>query len=312
MLGACSFTHGSAVAGDADVPGCETSPPWWDPAFVARIPLSVSAPPGYTLRIDASAALAEGPDVRVVVHDTTARELDRILDSPSVEFQVPDSGSVWLYAGSGSGTPKADPKGVYLFAESFDALAVDSNGDGPFISLPANEWHVIDDGGNHVFHAAGIARHPAAIRGLTEKDLEIEARMRIGAGGGQNHVGLAARGNSMAENTMDGFVGQLQQDIQHWRIGEYTDGISPPAELMGVDRAVDRGVWYRLRLRVVSDQIDFFVDDAPVASTTKTGSDGTYVGLFAHNCDVDYDDVRVRMAMTPEPVATLGAVQRCE
>jgi hypothetical protein len=264
------------------------------------------------LRIDASEALAAGPDVRVVVHDgTTTREIDRLLESPALTFKVPGAGSVWLYAGPGAGTAPTNLGNIYLFAESFDAIA-SGNGDGPFIPQPPNEWSIKDDGGNHVLHAAGISRHAAAIRGVMPTDAEITARLRIGAGGGQNHVGIAARGNSMATDTMDGFVGQLQLDVSRWRIAEYIDGGSPPVDLAGINRAVSRGTWYTLRMRVVGDAITFFVDDQMITSAVKSGSDGTFIGLFAHNCDVDFDDVRVRMAASPEPTATLGAQQRCE
>jgi hypothetical protein len=130
LLAACTFEHGIEPDGDDQPRPCMTTPVWWNAAFPARFPLSVSAPPGYTLRVDASAALAAGPDVRVIVHDgTTTRELDRLLDSPAVTFKVPGSGSVWLYAGPGSGTPPTNASNVYLFAESFDAIT-SGNGDG--------------------------------------------------------------------------------------------------------------------------------------------------------------------------------------
>jgi hypothetical protein len=309
VLAACTFDHG-VPPGERNDGGCTTTPAWWDGRFVARFPISVSAPPGYTLRIDASAALAAGPDVRVVVHEVQARELDRVLESPAIAFKVPPSGSVWLYAGPGAGAAMANPANVYLFAEDFEALAIDDSGDGPFIPQPSNEWRVADDNGNRVYHAAGINRHPAAIRNLMPADVELSARMRIGAGGGENHNGLAARSNSMAVNTMDGFVVQLQENVQRARIGEYANGVSP-SELAGVNRTIARQVWYRLRMRLVGDAITFHVDDQLAASATRSGFDGQMLGLFAYNCDVDYDDVRVQLAMMPEPTATIGAEQRC-
>ena len=51
------------------------------------------------------------------------------------------------------------------------------------------------------------------------------------------------------------FVGQLQADIQHARIAEYTNGISPPAELAIMDREILRDRSYGLRLRFVGDHI---------------------------------------------------------
>ena len=289
-----------------------TTPPWWDSAFVARFPLSVSAPASYTLTVDASAALAAGSDVRVVVHDTTATELDRVLDGSNVTFKVPASGSVWLYAGPGPTRAKANPANVYLFAEDFEGIALGNNGGGPFIPQPPNEWSVADDSGNHVFHAAGLARHPAAVRNLMPTDVELQARVRIGTGGVQDHIGLAARGNSMDPNTMDGFVGQIQLDVQHRRIAEYVNGVSPPNELAVANGTVSRGVWYALRFRLVGSMLQFFVDGQLIVSATAGAADGTFLGLFAYDCDVDFDDVKIRAAMTPEPVATVGAIQRCQ
>ncbi len=314
LLAACNFDHGVLTDSNTngDAPACMTTPPWWDSAFVARFPLAVSAPAGYTLRVDASAALAAGPDVRVVVHDPMPREIDRLLDAPSVTFKVPASGSVWLYAGPGAGTAKANPANVYLFAEDFEAITLDTNADGPFDPQPPNEWTVIADGSaNRVYHAAGIARHPAAIRGLMPNNVEIEARMRVGAGGGDNHNGLAVRSNNMTTTAMDGFICQLQENGSRWRLAEYVNGTSP-TDLAGIPRAVTKLVWYRVRLRVIGDVLTLYVDDEQIATATKTGSDGQLIGLFAFNSDVDYDDVRVRMAATPEPTATVGAEQRCK
>jgi hypothetical protein len=287
------------------------TPPWWDPAFTSRFPLSVSAPPNYTLRIDASTVLAAGPDVRVVVHDATdARELDRVLESPALSFRVPSAGSVWLYAGPGPGTAKANPANVYLFAEDFESAAPGAYVGG-LDPLPATEWTVVDDGGNHIIRTAFAGRHPAAVRNLLVDDVEISARMRYGPGGSQNHCGLAARGNSMAVATMDGFVGQLMQNIQRTRIAEYTDGISPPIELVGLDRPVPRDTWFELRMRIIADTLELYVDGALQLTAVKTGSDGRMVGIFAVDNDTDFDDVRIRLAQTPEPVATIGAEQHC-
>jgi len=287
-----------------------TMPPWWDSAFTARFPLSVTAPADYSLTVDASMALAVGPDVRVVVHDTTAHEIDRVLASPSITFKVPATGSVWLYAGPGTGTPKSDPKQVYLFDESFDELAVDDDGSGPFIPQPAGSWKVVDDSGNHVYRAIGTGRNPAAIRGLMPTDFEIEARMRVNTGGIDNHNGIMGRGNSMDPNTLDGFVGQLQINGQRMRIAEYVDGASPPDDLAGVDRIVSRSVWYALRLRIIGNAVTFYVDGQQIGAASQT-SDGNFAGLFAYSCDVDFDDVRVKMAANPAPAATIGARQDC-
>ena len=290
-----------------------TTPAWWNAAYPTRFSVDTgTAPAGYTLTVAAGPALSAGADVRVIVHDTTTTELDRLIAGTSVTFKVPAAGTVWLYAGPTTSTPPANPANVYVFAENFDALAAGTNADGPFIPLPAIEWIIIDDAGNHIFRTGMGGRHSAAIRDLTITDSEIETRMRFGPGGTQNHAGVAARGNSMATTTFDGFVGQLMQNINRTRIAEYTNGASPPLELAGNPHAVPRATWFTVRMRMIGSAVQLFVDDVQVATVAQTSSDGQLIGLLAVDCDVDYDDVRVRMAMTPEPVATLGAEQRCE
>lgn len=69
-------------------------------------------------------------------------------------------------------------------------------------------------------------------------------------------------------------------------------------------------MWYALRLRIIDNAITFFVDGQQIGTASKT-SDGNFAGLFAYNCDVDFDDVRVRMAVNPAPTATIGAQQDC-
>jgi hypothetical protein len=308
LVAACGFEHGSL--GDDGGGTCSTT--WWNTSYAHRFRLDTQAPAGYTLQIDATAILAQSftssrDDVRVVLDDST--ELDRLITGSLLELKMPAQGTVSIYTGNAAGSPApSDPSRVYLFAESFEGAAPADR----FEALPTNEWTIVDDLGNHIFHAQGVSRHPAAIAGMSLTDGEIRARMRWGTGGGQQHNGLAARGSNMVPATMDGFVGQLQGDVNRRRIAEYSDGISPPAELVAEDFTVERGRWYELRLRFVGDNLALALDGMPVLAATKTGSDGNHVGLYAHDCDVDYDDVRVRLYQEPEPSYTLGADEaRC-
>jgi hypothetical protein len=318
LLAACGFTHGrtptdavTTTDGDAP-PACTTTPAWWNDAFSTRYPINTSgAPEGFTLRLDAASVLATDPNVRVVVHGATTQELDRLVEGNLVSFKVPPSGTLWLYAGSGSGVAPANPRNVYLFAEDFDDIAAGGNADGPFIPLPANEWSVFDDGGNHIYRTVAAGRHPAQIRNLLIDDSDITARMRFGPGGAQNHSGLASRGNSMVPATMDGFVGQLMANINRARIAEYTDGGASPPELAGMNRAVPRATWFDIRMVTIGTNVSLYVDGTMQVSTTKTGSDGRAIGIFAVDNDVDFDNVRVRMALNPEPAGSLGPAETC-
>jgi len=303
VLAGCQFTPGSVPTTGP----CET------PATV-RFPIDAGgAPPGFTITVDVTDALALGTELRVF--DDADGERDRIIEGSLLDVRMPASGGLHLEAGDGASPPLADPANVYLFAEAFDSVPIGDKLVTRFDARPATDWSVIADAtapGNQVFHAAGAARHPCAFLGMTLADADIRARIRVGPGGTQQHNGLAARGNNMIEATMDGFVGQLMGDVNRRRIAEYTDGVSPPAELIGLDVGVTRMQWYSLRLRYVGDAIDFFVDGALTLAAIKPGSDGQMLGLYAHDTDIDYDDLTVRMAIAPEPVATLGPREACD
>lgn len=322
LVAGCQFTPGALTISDApENPGDTDSndaaacpQPAWEQPYAHRIAITTDAPPGFTLTIDATAprvlALASGDDLRVFAGDT---ELDRILVGNRLELKVPATGALSIYVGdAAAGAPPAVPSNVYLAAASFEDLPAGDRADVAFDPQPLLEWSVVDDNGNHVYRAEGSGRHPNAIRGLTPANADVRARMRIVTGGGQQHNGLAARGNSMAPSTMDGFVVQLIGDGNYQRIAEYTNGASPPVELSTGARTVTRDIWYAMRLRYIGDDIAMYVDDVLALSATQSGSDGQLVGLFAHDCVADFDDITVRMAVAPEPTVTLGAVEdRC-
>lgn len=309
VIAACNFEHGAL---DEDTGGMCTptpSPAWWNASYAHRFLLDHQAPTGYTLQVDATQILLQSntstrDDVRVVAGDV---EIDRLITGSTLELRVPAEGSIYIYTGNvNASSPPADPSRVYLFAESFDGFPLGDNVSARFDPQPSTDWAVVDDAGNHVFHAQGAARHPAAIKGMTMTDGEISTRIRLGTGGTQQHDGLGARGNSMQPATMDGFVGQLQGDLNRIRIAEYQNGATPPPVLTDQPLTVVRGQWYRLRLRFFGDNVALALDGVPTLSTTQPGSDGMDIGLYAHDCDVDYDDVRVRMYAEPEPTYTIG------
>lgn len=319
----CHFTPGALTASDAPETSGDTGDsndaavcpaPAWEQPYAHRFAITTNAPPGFTLTIDATVprvlALASGDDLRVFAGDT---EVDRILVGNQLELKVPATGALSIYVGDpAAGAPPVAPANVYLAAASFDDLPAGDHADVAFDPQPLLEWTVVDDNGNHVYRAQGSGRHPNAVRGLAPTNADIRARLRIVTGGGQQHNGLAARGNSMAPATMDGFVAQLLGDSDRERIAEYTDGASPPVELSGAARTVARDIWYAMRLRYIGDDIAMYVDDVLALSATQAGSDGQLVGLFAHDCVADFDDVTVRMAVDPEPTVTLGAIEdRC-
>jgi hypothetical protein len=317
LVTACQFSPPAALTPDVEVPVVCGGEPWWDARWGHRFAIDpAGAPADYTLRLDVSGALVSSQladDLRVIVEDAgTMRELDRVLDGSMLELRVPASGALWLYAGNAAATaPPADPAAVYAWSESFDTLAIDGDGSPRFEPVPAPEWRVVDDGGNHIYRALGVGRHPAPIAGLALASGEIRARVRVGPGGTQNHNGVLVRASSTVPAVLDGYVGQILEDVDGTRIAEYTDGISPPAELDRIARPVDRATWYQLRLWFAGPVIEVHVDGVLEARITNALANGERIGLFAHDTDVDFDDVRVRAIVDPEPVATLGPRESC-
>lgn len=312
MLAACGFEHGAAMQPDA---ACIA--PWWDSSYAVRYRLDTGgAPPGYTIALDATPlqqfVQGEGyVDAQVVVDHTTV--IDRVFERGKMFVKVPADGELWVYVRSTSGQVHEDLSQVFLFATDFgDELPL-----GTFDLQPPGDWSIATSeaglGVQHMLRVTGASRHPAAIKNLALADGELSATVRFLAGTGQQHNGLAARGNSMQPATMDGFVGQLQADVQHARIAEYANGISPPAELSVMDHTIERDRIYQLTLRFVGDHVTLSIDGEVALEATKTGSDGNFVGLFAHDCDVEFGSVRLRPAIDPEPVATLGPEEtRCD
>jgi hypothetical protein len=312
VFAACSFDHGSAVPPAGT---CTPPPGWWNPAYHVRARIDTGgAPTGYTIALDDTPLqrffMGEGyVDAQVVVDHTTV--IDRVFEGGRMYVKVPAEGELWIYAASSAIELHEDLNNVFLFATNFsDELPLDQ-----FDLQPPGDWSVVTydlgiAGRQHVLRVTGPGRHPGAIENLALTDGEISAGVRFLAGTGQQHNGLAVRGNSLQPATMDGFVGQLQADIQHARIAEYTNGVSPPAELSIMDRTIMRDRMYGLTLRFVGDVLTLSIDGEVALTTTMAGADGNLLGLFAHDCDVEFGYVRVRPAMDPEPLATLGPEER--
>ena len=310
LLGACGFSARLEPGADADAAACIEGA-WWNAQYKHRFPIDTSgAPASYTARIDATAVLAlsmaSGDDVRVVVDH--ASELDRTLDGNAVETRVPASGSLWLYVGNpAASTPPANPNAIYTWSETFSTLAVNSDGTPRFTPQTPASWRVVDDGGNRIYRVVGSGRHPAPITGMTATNIEVRARIRVGPTAGQNHNGLLVRASNVVPATLDGFVGQLLEDSEYSRIAEYIDGASPPTERGTRARAVARNTWYAMRMRAIGTTLELYVDGVLDVSTTMGTNNGMLAGLFAHDPDVDYDDVHVRRLVSPEPSFAVGA-----
>lgn len=325
----CGFEHG-APSSPTDGPGSDDgsgSPcaNWWNDGYAYRARIETTAPGGYTVHFDATDALATSMDpargdVRIVsvvpgeIDREIDREIVRIGAATFLDFKVPAAGSLWLYTGLATpGPAPSDPSKIFAFAESFDAIAVGDNAAARFVPDPVNNWSVVDDGGNRVYHANGAGRNASALRGVTITDAELRVRMRVATGGGQQHDGLAARGNSMAIAAMDGFVAQLQSNINRVRIGEYTNGTGVTDWAFVDNHTIARATWYALRLRFVGDTLEFAIDGEPALTAIRPGSDGMLVGLYGYEPDVDFDDVRLRAVISPEPTTQVGADEgRCE
>lgn len=322
-LSACRFSIPAATdatsggdGADDDAPLCHgATPAWWNAAWATRVHVDTgTAPSGYTLRIPASTVLARAlpsfDDVRAVSDD--GDEIDRVIEGRTIVVKVPASRSLWLYVENpAAGAPLADPANVFLFAESFDTMQIGSDGSPRFAPVAANTWTVAADGANHVYHALNNMRLNAQISSVLLLEGEIEARMRPGPAGGNNHNGLMVRVTATDLAGFDGFVGQLQEDVDVSRVVEYQNGVSPPVTLAQITRPVDRGTWYDMRVRFAGGVVESYINGTLEVTGANANVDGQMLGLFSHYGDADFDDVRVRAVMSPEPAVALGALESC-
>jgi hypothetical protein len=346
----CSFDPSSQLqdpatendSGTADVPDSGTvetcdGQSWWNADFPMRRPLAVEqAPYEYTMRLvlDAStlptaqelvsASLAAGQDLRVLRFDGSAwTELDRQIlafDSAGVEirFRIQESGgfpgdseSYYLYYGNSSpGAPLEDLSRVYRRWHDFEGDAIGSDGSPAFSPLPAADWQVVDDGGNHVYLASGTSRHSAQLAGLEQEDGVFEARMKVTAPDftNQNHNGLMIRANNFIPNEMDAYVAQQRGNEQVSAVVTYRTGsfVTTGTTLAG---PIQPQEWYQLRAEFIGGNLDFYIDDALVISMTDAELLRTGLGLFGFTCDVIFDDVSVRDLLAPEPGVAAAAEQ---
>ncbi len=59
--------------------------------------------------------------------------------------------------------------------------------------------------------------------------------------------------------------------------------------------------------------LGFAIDGEPALTAIRPGSDGMLVGLYGYEPDVDFDDIRLRAVISPEPTTQVGADEgRCE
>jgi hypothetical protein len=62
-----------------------------------------------------------------------------------------------------------------------------------------------------------------------------------------------------------------------------------------------------MRLRAIGATLELYVDGNLDVMTTMGTNNGMAAGLFAFDADVDYDYVRVRRLVSPEPAFAIGS-----
>lgn len=311
---------------------------WWNPGFSMRRSLALDpAPYAYTMQLilDATTVptaqelvdrslVAGAQDLRVVRRNgSTWEEIDRqvlAFDSNRVEirFRIQEAdgfagggAQYYLYYGnSGAGPALADRSKVYRHWHDFEGDAIGSDGSPALNSLPAGEWRVEDDSGNHVYRANGVSRLTAELVGVTAQNAVFEARMRVVAPdfGSANHDGLALRVDNFIPAELDAYIAQLRGSEQVSAIVTYRTGSFITTGVVSA-APIQVQQWYQLRAELSESTIDFYVDGLLVVTMNNAELLRTGLGLFAFDGDAVFDDLSVRDRLPAEPVVAVEAEQ---
>jgi hypothetical protein len=315
------------------------------------VPTGYSVPLAFdhAVLVDAGRSLAGGNDVRVLYWNGASwTELDRVLDRASswntasttiwfkTQAAIAANGSAtgyYLhYGNSSAGAPAADPTNVFLLFDDFEASAIGSVPSG--WSVFNGTWSVRadpTDAAKKVLRADSSNVYIFRTNAVGAHNTELQARVRIAGAG------------------LDGSVthrydsGTLDPDGQPRGYRAPRELTSPNGQHIwkrpgncglasgSFNQAAD--VWYVRRARATDSGSSVIID----ARTWNESNPGTFVqlnatdtsgcgyaaltgiqriGLYALNASagtpVYFDDVRVRLYVSPEPTTALGRLVTVE
>lgn len=301
--------------------------------------------------VNAGKSLASGNDVRVLYwNGTNWVELDRVLDSASswntastrIWFKTQaaigangsDAGYYLYYGNSSAGAPPANASNVFLLFDDFEASSVGSVPSG--WSVFNGTWSVQadpTDTSKKVLRAESSNVYIYRTNPLGAFDTELQVRVRITGGG------IDTAPAHRYSTTLDG-TGQPPS----YRAPRYSTSPSyiwkRPGNcgLASASFAQPADVWYVRRIRATDSGSSVILDARSVdeanpgtfvqLNATDTGGSGASgcgyaaltgnqrIGLYALNASASafayFDNVRVRLYVSPEPTTALGRVVTVE
>jgi hypothetical protein len=199
-----------------------------------------------------------------------AADFDNVLASPGSQT------TVWADAGDGASPPNPAP---YYFGIPYDQ--------------EAGEWTWENEGTNVIFRQSSLTEYGRAYAGRNSRNagnLTVEARVRVRAfgAGSDPWVGLAFRAEEDYDNYT--YLSFRRSNTVTLRT-RYGNTLTQRGAAV---QTVTPGVWYRLRMELVGNQLRAFVNGRLVIETTMDASEwGGKFGLLTYHAQADFDDIRV-------------------
>jgi hypothetical protein len=198
-----------------------------------------------------------------------AADFDNVLASPGPQT------TVWADSGDGASLPNPQP---YYYGTPYDS--------------EAGDWIWANEGTNVIFRQSSLTewgRAYAVRNSRNGGNLTVEARVRIRAfgTGSDPWVGLAFR----AEENYDNYTYLAIRRSNTVTLRTVYGGVT---QLGSAVQNVTPGVWYRVRMELVGNQLRAFVNGRLVIETTIDASEwGGRFGLLTYRAQADFDDIRV-------------------
>lgn len=289
--------------------------------------------------VSAGRLRADCADLRVTRWDGQGwTELDRLVDgcgetSTQVRFALSHDladdtadDTYWIHLDHpGAGPAPADPGAVHLFHDDFSGTTPGQPPAG--WTATGGDWQVVDEDGERFLRlvASGGPTGPGGpgggpgvgtptihllqVDGLEERDVRIEARLRVDLANDQQACVATRMRGGLAGDLRAGCVTRsgAQRDLELLRT---VDGQT--SVIAAAAGAWSDGVWQWLGLGSVADQHLLEHGRAPVLAAGDPPADGPgAVGLraSAHNRDLHVDEVIVRRAAPVEPAVDVGELE---
>ncbi|MBI2890199.1 MAG: hypothetical protein HYY13_05385 [Nitrospirae bacterium] len=302
---------------------------WWDGNFSNRQIIHIrndsnlDMPQGYTLLfnldhaslVSAGQSLSNGNDIRIVYYSRTRKvnvELDRLAatswntSATEIRFRAQnrlksgrESRDYYLYYNNpAAGGPPADQNNVYLIYDDFSGTLSKwgTPGTGSW-SISSGVLDSADSSNTHYFLQQSYLPTPSAF--------EMEWKGYSPFDGSIWNFFMTLRENPA--DTQQRIVVGAREGADEWRVEQWTSSTAETT-YTSYSQTIDRGIWYSCKVRLNGNVITFWVDGAQKFTYTMTGAETTWntvMGLGNEDSHAQFDDVKFRYYISPEPVVQL-------